>query len=279
MISTCWNIAVYKAIQASWRTVTAEDGDTINMNRLLFYFITTNFNKSLCFDLRRLTDSGNIEEADAKRHDRSVYSLHSVLEDIRSYREEYTRRRLFICRGLEPDLALIRRKHDEWLYAPSFKGGFVPAGLDEEPSRQCHEEWDRLCGLTAEYRTLDDCVPVEYLDLLLNEVHKMRESLFIVDKWFAHAATPISRRPVTEKSVVTPADLEQLAKMCGHLVNTVSIILGDGTYPFHTEYADDKWEDWSAGWECDLIALENAWQQWGQAVDSLQPIYPAELSK
>ena len=243
--SVCWNIAVHKAIEASWRTVTAEDGDTINMNRLLYHFTTNNFNKTLCLELRRLTDSGTLERSDPKGKDLSVFSLHSVLADLKKHREEFTRRRLFICRGIEYDLGTIRRRHDEWIQHNPRGGGFVPRELNEEHSRYCHVEWDRFCRLSANSRSPNDCIPLDYLNLLIREVVKMRRRLVIVDKYFAHAATPQSRAPVAEKDIVTPAELVEMTINCGRLVNSVSSILGEGPYPFLPNYAENKWEDWS----------------------------------
>ena len=56
MESLCWNIAVYEALMASWKTETAQDGKTINVNSVLFTFVFQNFGKSFCLDLRRLTE-------------------------------------------------------------------------------------------------------------------------------------------------------------------------------------------------------------------------------
>jgi hypothetical protein len=277
MISVLWNVGVHKAIEASWRTVTAEDGDTINMNRLLFHFVTNNFNKTLCLELRRLTDRGRLEGAIRKGQDLSVFSLPSVLSNMNECRKEFTRKRLFICRGLPYDLEEIRRRHDEWLFDKR-GSGFVPADLDEGPSRQCHEEWDIFCGVFGSNRSPNDCLPSDFLSSLIQIVSRIRAHLVVVDKYFAHAATPRSRAPVGEKEIVTPAELVNMTISCGRLVNTVSCILGEGTYPFLPDY-EDKWEDWSAGWTADADSLETAWQDWGGRVGQLKPLYPGQLPK
>ena len=127
----CWGIATYQAIRTSWRTELAEDGDTFNITPLLFHFITDNFTKGLCLNLRRLTENGKLIEPSPKGDDKSVYSLASVLADIKMHREEYTRRRLFLACKVEYDTELIRRRNWEYLLQfPSGQAVGVPRDLN-----------------------------------------------------------------------------------------------------------------------------------------------------
>ena len=281
----CWNVATYEAIRASWKTELSEDGDTLNVSPFLFHFITNGFSKGLCIDLRRLTEACRIEEVRRTGDDRSVYSLASILMDIEEHREAFTRRRLFLALKLEYDAESIGRKYDDFL-AEKIRGGTklwsVPKDLWDFPTIAAHKEWDRFSHCSPSERSPEDVIAPGYLLFLRNEVSRVRKAVeFVVNKYLAHASTPQSRESATNAfTEVTINQLQDLTVKCGQLVNTLSSILGGGTYPFLATAQWDKWEEWGRGWDVDTRALEEAWQAWGDRVERLQPLYPpAEKQK
>lgn len=186
-----------------------EDGDTFILNPILFHFITDNFVRSLCLDLRRLTENGPIQQSEYSAYDISVFSLASVLRDLIAYREQYTRRRLFLGCELEYDVAAIRARHDAFmLRQPSGTVFSISKELDPHPSEYTHSEWDRLCGCAPENRSADDVLTSDYLALLQEEVTTIRKRVeAIVNKRFAHAATPRSRESIREAKPVSLSEL------------------------------------------------------------------------
>ncbi len=98
----------------------------------------------------------------------------------------------------------------------------------------------------------------------------------MVNKHFAHAATPQSRKPAAgKKEDVTIPELEDLLVQSGCMVNSVSAILSSAVFPFLATAQFDKWEDWSRGWNVDPRLLEEAWRRWDLRVRRIEPIYPA----
>ena len=148
----CWNVATYEALMASWRSETAADGETLQVNSVLFHFITDNFTKSLCVDLRRLTEDGDLVRSPTSKTDRSAYSLQSLLWHCESQGTLH-RRRLFLACKLEYDVAAIETRHWHFVLANHPDGGayYVPAKLNALPSKFAHAQWDMLCCVSENH--------------------------------------------------------------------------------------------------------------------------------
>jgi hypothetical protein len=276
MESRCWDVAVFEALMASWRTETAADGETLEVNSILFHFVMQNYGKSFCLDLRRLTEVQNLVESAPSKRDFSVYSLPSLLADIKAHRQEYTRRRLFLACQLEYDVESIRKKHLEWsLKQRPGAVSSVPRELSEGPSELTHQQWDRLCRCPTGKRSPEDCISLDHLEYLESEVAAIRDSVeFVVNKHFAHAATPQSRKSAEgKKESVTFSELIELLVRAGCMVNSVSAILSSAVFPFLAVAPFDKWEHWSRGWNVSSKILEDAWDRWEARVRRIEPVY------
>ena len=112
---------------ASWRSEAASDGKTLHVNSILFHFIRDNFTKSLCLDLRRLTEEGEL------------------IADITEHRKQYTRRRFFLASKLEYDVEEIGHRHREFVRQNYPNGGTysVPPELNDIPSKIAHSQCGR----------------------------------------------------------------------------------------------------------------------------------------
>ncbi len=278
MESLCWNVAVYEALMASWETETAPDGKTIEVNSVLFDFVFQNFGKSFCLDLRRLTEVQNLVESESARKDYSVYSLPSLVSDIKTHRKEYTRRRLFLALGFPYDVEPIQKKLLAWaLKQPPGVVSSVPLELRDGPSILTHRQWDRLCSCSPKMRSQEDCISLEHFERIETETAAIRDSVeFVVNKHFAHAATPQSRKSAAgKKEDVTIPELEDLLVKSGCMVNSVSAILSSAVFPFLAIAQFNKWEHWGRGWNVSSKILEKAWDRWDARVRRIEPIYPS----
>ncbi len=134
-----------------------------------------------------------------------------------------------------------------------------------------------VCGCSSSARSPSDVIAPGYLDYLEAETIKVHEALFIVNKFFAHASTPRSRELAKDRPISSLNQFIDTTVWCGRLVNSVSAILSQGPYPFLANALWDKWEWWGKGWNADTRSLEETWQEWGNKVERLDPLYPDSL--
>jgi hypothetical protein len=279
MYGICWNIATYEAIRASWRTELAEDGDTLNVSPLLFHFITNDFAKGLCVDLRKLTEVGEIEKPLKNEEDRSVYTLASLIADIKKYRKDLTRKRLFAARGVQYDLEDVQRRYREYQNQMLRSGQTtfgVPRDLWDIVPINLHSTWDRLCGVSSGNRSAEDQISEAQLSFLEEGIASAHDAVeYIVNKHFVHAATRESmERAEVKKKQITISELQDLVVRCGRLLNSLFHILEGARMPFLAHATWDKWEMWGKGWSPpDHQGLEAAWRAWGERVEQLEPLF------
>jgi hypothetical protein len=275
--SLCWDIATYEALMASWRSEMASDGETLHVNTILFHFIMDNFTKSLCLDLRRLTEEGELIAPPISKRDHSVYSLQSLIANIAEHRKQYTRRRLFLASKLEYDVEEIGRRHWEFVHQNYPNGGTysVPPELNDIPSKLTHSQWDKLSRTSPTLRGTEDLIAADHLDRLQSEVAAIRKEVeFVVNKHLAHAATPKSMQSVeSKKESIRLSELIELVIRAGRAVNSVSVILWSAVFPFLAYAQFDKWEHWGRGWNVPPKTLEEAWRKWQGRVERIEPTY------
>jgi AbiU2 len=277
MEDLCWDMAVFEAIMASWKIESDDDGQNLKVNSVLFHFVVDTFIKSLCLDLRRITDPGVLVEAKSGKKDRSVYSIASLLKDIEAHREEYTRKRLFLACHLEYDVETLRKKHLDFVLSnPPGVVSALPRELNEGPSALAHDHWDRLCSCGPADRSPNNCIALDHLKRLEADVTAIRDKVeFVVNKHFAHAATPESRKSANNRNEsITLAELIELVVQTGRLVNSVSALLNNAVFQFVAIAQFDKWDHWGKGWSASPGTLEEAWDRWEVRVRRLEPIFP-----
>jgi hypothetical protein len=274
MNSMCWDIGVFKATMASWSKEPYRNSQNLKVTPILFHFTFDNFFKGLCLSLRKITDKGPLIN-DSGRQDRSVFSLSSLLNDIIEHRTDYTRRRLFLVQKMEYDVELVRQRHLEYSMQFIGRGAFsTPRELDESAIEYEHAQWDMVCKCQRKERTPDDIIDDQYLESIniqITDIHSKVD--YLVNKFYAHAATPDSRASAgANSSEISLQTLFDLTTRCGTLVNSISQILSDATYPFLAVAQFDKWENWGIGWKATPEELENTWTEWAEKVERLRPL-------
>jgi len=272
MSSMVWGIGVFRSAMHSWAKEQHPGTDEFKVNPVLFHFIFDNFFKSFCLSLRRITDGGLLEDGDGK-NDRSVISIPSLLRDIKTHREDYTRKRLFLAVGRDYDTKIVQKRHDE--YANQFRAGqvyAVPQDLWVDLSEGEHARWDEISCVSPAERSVTDIIVLEYLDHLITEATAINTNIkFLTDKFYAHASTPESRTSASGKEeTVSLAQLIDLTLQCGKLVNSISNILADAVWPFLPVAQFDKWDNWGTGWTATQEELSAVWLDWQMQVKRLE---------
>lgn len=187
-----WNAAVFKIINEARRVAPVNAKDQTEINGMLHRFMDRCFFDSQLLAIRRLTDSSPFDGP------KGVFSLISLLNDMKANVSLITRENLFSAEGLEYDYEAIQQR--QLVYAleqsKSGKNAYgIPAELVSHSVRLRHEQIDTLSGVEAEQRAPNDAVRNEIFDCLIKKIDDVSENIGLhVNKYIAHSATPESRK-------------------------------------------------------------------------------------
>lgn len=159
-----WNAAVFGLLLQARDESAKRPGDDATLNPIVHQFVDSCFFQSHMLSLRRLVDGYPIESED-KRKD--VYSLTSLLEDLKKYAPLKTRCSLFAVEGRAYDIESIKKKQDDfWAEKDSEGPVCIPQDLDWKQIQERHEEIDALAGVSAGLRSPTDKVRECVLEFL-----------------------------------------------------------------------------------------------------------------
>lgn len=231
--SLVWHAAAYRVVNES-RCLTPPDKDgEVKLNGLVHELIDHGFFTSQAVAIRRLLDGYKLD--DPKR---GVYSLVSLLEDLRAHAGLVTRRHVFDAEKLAYDYSSIREEHiqyrDERRKAGEPAYG-IPWRLNYHQHEKRHEELDRLCGVVASERSEDDSMSPAVFEALRDRLREAGQGFQqMVDKYLAHAASPESRATVNaDNDSVTLAELWEAHKVICQVANFLSVyVLGSHNLGF-----------------------------------------------
>lgn len=165
-----WNAAVFKVINEARRIAPVNATGQTEINGMLHRFMDRCFFDSQLLAIRRLTDSSSFDGP------KGVFSLISLLNNMKANVSLITRESLFSVEGLEYDYEAIQ----QWQLAYAV--------------RLRHEQIDTLSGIEAKQRTPNDTVRADIFDCLIKKIDGISENIGLhVNKYIAHSATPGSR--------------------------------------------------------------------------------------
>jgi hypothetical protein len=165
-----WNSGVYRVILKAWELAPRTDKGVAQFNVPIAQFIDHTFWDSQILATRRLDDSCDIKGK------RGVYSLASVIKDVKKNVHLLTRRNIFAVEGLEYDLSTATKRYNALR------------------SENRHNAIDELSGVSSNNRSPSDTVRKEVFDGLSRKMSQACEQVKIIaDKFVAHSATPESR--------------------------------------------------------------------------------------
>jgi len=184
-----WDFATYLVLVRIVEDA-PEDGDKRKMlGSLLLELLRKNFWESTVLAVRRLLDKHPLHGQ------RGVYSLAAIIADVKACRQRLNRR-VFLedLSHVEYDDNAIEARYWEYVHqhGPGYYG--IPPELRFENSRQRHELFDFLSGVSADQRSERDLIRLEIFAALEARLDRLDAVTNHADTHFAHAATEFSRQ-------------------------------------------------------------------------------------
>lgn len=239
IVRMTWNVAAYRMVIEARRLARPSSDGGVELNGMVNELLDQSFAQSHMIAIRRLTDASGLTGK------KGVYSLGSLIGDIKSCREALTRENVLKLDGRPYDIADLQAKeasyHAEKL-AEGTPAYHVPARLASFPIERRHEDLDRLSGVRSDARQPNDTVQEIVLDRLLQRLNDACSSLDIhVNKFIAHSATPGSREIVgADSAVLTYGQLWEAHQVVCEVAGYINVRLlgGSSLHPLATATFD-----------------------------------------
>ena len=184
-----WDTGIFRIFLAARQSELKKNPQAPELNDALHSFIDRSYFQSQSVIIRRITD-----EPYPLTGIKGVYSLHALIKDIKSYRNELTRKTFFELKSMPYDYNELRRREEEYCLSQTpGKGFFIPPELQWHPIEEAHCTFDRLAGVTAHNRNPSDQVDSNVFCRLRDRLSVCTEISSYVDKFIAHSSTPDSR--------------------------------------------------------------------------------------
>jgi len=272
LIQITWDFAIFNSINEALKLSPKAPEGGVQQNGMMHELIARSFFEMSLVRVRRLVDGGTLDG------DRSVFSLSSLINDLKTNRLDLTRERVFAQEGIPPDYLTVRDRHDQFVREEHRKGSkayFIPPDLDWEKHEERRCEWDDLAGIADGIRNTQDPPLDSIFAFLLKKIKTTSANINIhVNKFLAHSATPRSRQHVNADGIsLTLNDLYTSVRTICEVASFISIyILGAHQISPLPIAQDEKFKylDKPLVTPNDIIKLEAAWQsfeseshQWG----------------
>jgi len=187
-----WDAAIFRFVLEGRQLQIEKNPDNPSLNASFHSFLDRNFFQAQAASIRRLADNSNYGLTGKK----GIYSLYSLIDDIRKRRLELTRESFFRLRGIEYDYSEVQKRETEFVIrqAKENNAAFrIPPELNWETSAEAHFTFDRLSGTLAENRKPLDVIAEKVFTRLKDKLNMCQDVTRYVDKYIAHSATPESR--------------------------------------------------------------------------------------
>jgi len=185
----------------------------LEMNGMMHDLFDRCFFDTQLLRIRRLTDSYPLTGP------KGVFSLRSLLKDMKKCSNLMTRESLFAVEGLEYDYEVVRKQEAEYFAQHGIAGSgalFIPNNLCPELVEKRHREIDALAGVDKSMRRPEDIINIRVFNYLITKIDTAVKDINMrVDKYIAHATTPESR---------TYNNAEETSLTLGHLWDTTKTI-------------------------------------------------------
>jgi len=219
-----WNSAVFNVINEARKIAPTDTKGRKELNGMVHTFMDRCFVDSQFLCIRRLVDEEDIYGV------KGVFSLVSLLNDMKANHTLITRKNLFLIDGMEYDYKAVQQKElaygDEQLKRGQ-SAYFLPNELDSLSIRRRHELIDYLSEANPEDRSPDDAVRPEVFDYLINKIKDTSKGISLyVNKFVAHSASPESREHGNTDDVkITFDHLRDAHKVISQVANFVDVAI------------------------------------------------------
>ncbi len=191
ILSMVWDTGVYKLILESRQLRINEEPRNPKINNSFHSFIDRNYFQSLASSIRKITDDRYCVSGK-----RGVFSLLSLVSDLKKHRYEITRAKYFELRGLEYDIEILKEKESKYIrenIEHSSMAISIPQEITPERSIEAHCLFDKFCAINFGDRSPYDQIDLEFLEKLEKRLSSSKKISGYVDKFIAHASSPESR--------------------------------------------------------------------------------------
>jgi hypothetical protein len=265
--SLYWDIGVYRAQIRSWGHGKTEEA---TIPPLFFDYFLKTFGLSLTTSLRKLLEKGSI-----RRPEKSVISLHSLVNEIQTKRTSYTRSILFQAQNITYSYEEVKAAHDKYSEEQLKAGNrsfFVPKELLESRTESLHQQWDKVTGTEPTNRTESDHLSEASIELIEKQIKSFWVEIeYLANKFFLHASTSESRAIYTKRNKATLPSINKLITIalgCGTIYGQLCRILAIGAIQPLPFAQFDKWERYEPNDFTTKEELEEDWQTWEHEVMS-----------
>lgn len=184
------------------------------------------------FAVRQMMAVRRLLERKAKDEKKQVYSVRTVLHEIKENRMLITRENYVCYDGTKYTYDPF---HKDWRAA--------------DTSEVRHLVFDSLSGKTSTNRTRSDLIESDLFDTLETRLEKDRLLQTYINKYLAHGADPINRTRVDSRQQVTLLYLQKLYKLVIWASNTIGKMIDQLVL---TEVATPNFDQFE-GWDNPLI--------------------------
>ena len=219
-----WNAAVFNVINEARKIAPTDTKGRKELNGMLHTFMDRCFVDSQFLCIRRLVDEEGIDGA------KGVFSLVSLLKDMKANASLINRRNLFLIDGMEYDYGVVQQK--ELVYTTEqLKSGksayWLPNELCSLTVLRRHELIDFLSQVNPKDRSPKDAIHPRVFDYLIKKIKKASEGISLfVNKFLAHSASPESRELTNVNALkITFDHLRNAHKVISQVANFIDVSL------------------------------------------------------
>lgn len=208
-----WNAGAYRVVLEARRIASKDEQGRVKLNGLTHQLLDRCFYQNQLVSIRRLMDSYPLTG------DRGVFSLRSLLLDMKTHRAKFTRQNLFSAFEQVMDVDAARAAWHEHLGALPQEESSWTFNQDPDISEKLHQNIDALCSVTPAARRPADVIAESIFVSLEAKLARTEGICEQVNKFVAHAATPESRARIdADQAKITFAQLweahEIICRIC-----------------------------------------------------------------
>lgn len=225
MVRAIWDDVLFRLILEDRINNNVAGPTEWQTNQFIFEFLRRNYIDNQVSAIRRELDRYPLRGA------WGVYSLHSLVKEIKSYRKSISRIKYFELLDLTYDTqnANDRERLPKFITANRRSPEHLTKTQDAALSAYMHEYFDNISRKSGDSRTPDDLISqnfFEVIESLFNEIDYIGK---YCDKHVAHSAIPESRDPADRYySTIHPLEIWSAHKKIFIIMNILSRLLTGG---------------------------------------------------
>jgi len=192
LYSLSWNINSYRIINESRIYASKNEKGELKQNAMLHILIDNLFFENTLLKIRNLTDSSYPLDSGKIENNKDVYSIISLLNDMKKHSKYMTRGNLFEVEDIEYDQSIINDKKKRFMQENGKQMKFIPKECSALYNISRHKQIDKLCGNDISIRAKNNTINSDIFQKLIDGI-KSKSTVIktIVDQQIAHASTPI----------------------------------------------------------------------------------------